>query len=130
MATEILLPQWAMGLMDGSVTHWLKAVGDYVEAGEPLAEVEEAKVTGEVSASVAGYVLKILVQEGATAPVRSPICLIGTKEELQDQSPHESSDCTSSTTLLLRFFACQNAEHSRASVQVTPVARKLAMSNS
>lgn len=132
MATEILLPQWAMGLMEGTVAHWLKAAGDYVEAGEPLAEVEEAKVTGEVSAPAAGYLLKILAQEGETVPVRTPICLIGTKEELQVQAQplQESSQTASPPTAASAAPSPALTKTPEAQPggpkQITPIARKLA----
>ena len=45
MATvEVLLPQWGMGMSEGTITSWLKAVGDQVTEDEPLAEVEAEKV--------------------------------------------------------------------------------------
>ncbi len=84
MATKVLLPQWAMGLQEGLISQWLKSEGDFVEAGEPLVEVDEAKVSGVISAPESGYILKIIVEEGETVPVRTTLCLIGTKEELEE----------------------------------------------
>src|SRR5579864_6535400 len=83
MATEIVLPQWSMGMADGTVVRWLKHEGELVAEGEPLAEVEAAKVTSEVEAEVAGVVVRILVAEGETVPVRTPLCLIGTADEVR-----------------------------------------------
>lgn len=98
MATEIRLPQWAMGLREGTVSHWLKAVGDYVEAGEAVVEVDEAKVTDVIPAPEAGYLLEILVQEGETVPVRTPICLIGSQDELQSEAHPLQATTQSGTT--------------------------------
>jgi len=74
-----------MGLQEGSIAKWLKSEGDYVEAGEPLVEVDEAKVSDVISAPEAGYILNIIVEEGETVPVRTTLCLIGTKEELEER---------------------------------------------
>jgi pyruvate dehydrogenase E2 component (dihydrolipoamide acetyltransferase) len=127
MATEILLPQWAMGLAEGTIVRWLKAKGDFIEEGEPLAEVEEAKVTAEVVASTAGYLLQILVQEGETVPVHTPLCLIGSLEELQAQSQPQTTSQPSieSATPLTDVTEVSKAQHTTP-VQVTSDAQKLA----
>lgn len=74
---EVRLPQWGMGMQDGTLVRWLKREGDPVQQGEPLAEVESAKVTGEVEAPVSGILEKIVVPEDTTVPVRAVICIIG-----------------------------------------------------
>jgi pyruvate dehydrogenase E2 component (dihydrolipoamide acetyltransferase) len=126
MASEIRLPQWAMGLTEGTVSRWLKSIGEFVEAGEPVAEVEEAKVADEVTASTAGYLLQILVQEGETVPVRTPLCLIGSMEELQAQSQLQTTFqpfIESTTTPPITEVPKPQLN---TTVQVTPSARKLA----
>src|SRR5438132_1077303 len=96
MATEIVLPQWSMGMADGTIVRWLKHEGDPVTAGEPLVEVEAAKVTSEVEAEVSGVLVRILVAEGETVPVRTLLCLIGTADEVRASvgPPTESVDST------------------------------------
>ena len=47
MATEVLLPQFGMGMQEGKILRWLKEIGDPVEEGEPLLEIEAEKVTVE-----------------------------------------------------------------------------------
>lgn len=133
MATEIRLPQWAMGLQDGVVSQWLVAAGDKVEAGQNIAEIDEAKVTDVISAPQEGYILKILVPEGKTVPVRTPLCLIGTQEELESQAkaPAESVGSPSKTETAIKTAetaetAPRTKPNSGRPVQVTPIARKLA----
>lgn len=75
---KVLLPQFGMGMQDGEITRWLKAVGDKVEAGEMLLEVEAAKTTVEIPAPGTGTLIEILVQAGDTADVRSHIATIET----------------------------------------------------
>jgi pyruvate dehydrogenase E2 component (dihydrolipoamide acetyltransferase) len=118
-----------MGLQDGTITHWLKSEGDYVEADEPLAEVEEAKVTDVIIAHTTGYLIKILVPEGETVRVRTPLCLIGTLEELQDQGqPLQMFQSTPKSAVAIPQTAIVEEPKAQTggSAQVTPVARKLA----
>jgi pyruvate/2-oxoglutarate dehydrogenase complex dihydrolipoamide acyltransferase (E2) component len=65
-----------MGIEEGTVAKWLKRVGDRVEKGEILVEVETAKALTEVEAPVSGTLLQILVLLGETAPVRTPLAVI------------------------------------------------------
>jgi len=77
MATvKILLPQFGMGMQDGEIIRWLKAVGDHVEAGEPVVEIEAAKTTVEVPSPASGILTEILAQEGETVDVRSHIATL------------------------------------------------------
>ena len=73
---KVLLPQFGMGMQDGEIVRWMKAVGDHVEAGEPLLEVEAAKTTVEVPSPGTGTLVEIVVPEGETAAVRAHIATI------------------------------------------------------
>jgi pyruvate/2-oxoglutarate dehydrogenase complex dihydrolipoamide acyltransferase (E2) component len=76
MATSVILPQWGMGIEEGTVTRWLKTVGDRVEQGEPLVEIETAKATQEVESPASGTLTKIMLGEGETAAVNTEIAVI------------------------------------------------------
>ena len=76
MATEILLPQWGMEMQDGTIVKWLKREGDPIQEGEPLVEVETAKLETEMESTASGVVAQILVQEGATVPIRTVLAII------------------------------------------------------
>jgi len=76
MTVEVKLPQWGMAMQDADVVHWLKAEGDTVAAGEPLVEVESAKVSDTVKAPVAGRLVRIVAAEGATVEVAQTIAEI------------------------------------------------------
>jgi len=123
MATEIVLPQWSMGMADGTIVRWLKHEGDTVTEGEPLVEVEAAKVTSEVEAEVSGVLARILVAEGETVPVRTPLCLIGTADEVRASAgaPTEPVESATVASTLVTPEAS-----SQSTVQVTPVARRMA----
>jgi 2-oxoglutarate dehydrogenase E2 component (dihydrolipoamide succinyltransferase) len=70
------MPQWGMGMTEGTITRWLKAEGETVDFDEPLVEVETAKAEGEITAPVTGKLTKILVQEDETVPVQELLALI------------------------------------------------------
>lgn len=73
---DVLLPQWGMGMSEGTITTWLKAVGDTVTEDEPLAEVEAEKVEETLESPATGTLVEIVVQEGETVEVRSVVARI------------------------------------------------------
>lgn len=73
---KVLLPQWGMGMNEGTLVKWLKAVGDSVVEDEPIAEVESEKATNIIESPGAGVLSEILVPEGATVEVRTPVAII------------------------------------------------------
>ena len=75
---EVLLPQWGMGMSEGTITTWLKAVGDTVAEDEPLAEVEAEKVEETLESPAAGTLTEIVVPEGETVEVRTVVAYIET----------------------------------------------------
>ena len=75
--TEMMLPQFGMGMADGTIIAWHKAVGDVIRQGEPLCDVEAAKTTVEVVAPCDGILQKIVVPAGSNALVNSVIAIIG-----------------------------------------------------
>jgi pyruvate dehydrogenase E2 component (dihydrolipoyllysine-residue acetyltransferase) len=77
MATEVVLPKLGLTQDEGTIVRWIKPEGSRVAKGEPLFEVLTDKATIEVEAPASGVLLRILVPEGATAPVATPIALIG-----------------------------------------------------
>jgi pyruvate/2-oxoglutarate dehydrogenase complex dihydrolipoamide acyltransferase (E2) component len=78
MKVEVLLPQWGMGMSEGTVTTWLKKVGDTVSEDEPIAEIEAEKATQELESPATGILAEILVQEGEDAAVRTVLAMIET----------------------------------------------------
>ena len=76
MATEILLPQWGMEMQDGTVVKWLKQEGDTVQEGEPIVEVETAKIQTELESSASGVLVHIMVAEGTIVPIRALLAIV------------------------------------------------------
>jgi pyruvate/2-oxoglutarate dehydrogenase complex dihydrolipoamide acyltransferase (E2) component len=73
---KVLLPQFGMGMQEGEIVRWLKQVGEHVDAGELLVEIEAAKTTVEVPSPGAGTLVEIIVPEGESADVRAHIATI------------------------------------------------------
>ncbi|MQB00592.1 MAG: dihydrolipoyllysine-residue succinyltransferase [Actinobacteria bacterium] len=77
MATEIKMPQLGESVVEGTITKWLKQEGDTIEEDELLVEISTDKVDSEVPSSTAGTLQKILVPEGETVKVGTPIAMVG-----------------------------------------------------
>ncbi|QAY71335.1 2-oxoglutarate dehydrogenase, E2 component, dihydrolipoamide succinyltransferase [Xylanimonas protaetiae] len=75
--TEVTLPALGESVTEGTVTRWLKAVGDSVEVDEPLLEVSTDKVDTEIPSPVAGTVQQILVNEDDTVAVGAVLAIVG-----------------------------------------------------
>ncbi len=76
-ATEVVMPQMGESITEGTVSKWLKAVGDKIEKDEPLLEISTDKVDAEVPSPTAGVLLEIRANEGETVEVGSIVGLVG-----------------------------------------------------
>ncbi|HON74531.1 MAG TPA: 2-oxoglutarate dehydrogenase, E2 component, dihydrolipoamide succinyltransferase, partial [Dermatophilaceae bacterium] len=77
MSERVTMPALGESVTEGTVTRWLKQVGDAVRVDEPLLEVSTDKVDTEVPSPVSGTLQEILVPVDATVPVGSDLCVIG-----------------------------------------------------
>ncbi|BBC37105.1 Dihydrolipoamide acetyltransferase component of pyruvate dehydrogenase complex [Streptomyces graminofaciens] len=75
--TDVVLPALGESVTEGTVTRWLKEVGESVEADEPLLEVSTDKVDTEIPAPTSGVLLEIVVAEDETAEVGAKLAVIG-----------------------------------------------------
>jgi 2-oxoglutarate dehydrogenase E2 component (dihydrolipoamide succinyltransferase) len=80
MSERVTMPALGESVTEGTVTRWLKNVGDRVEVDEPLLEVSTDKVDTEIPSPVAGTLQEILVQEDDTVPVGADLAVIGEGE--------------------------------------------------
>ncbi len=76
-AEEVVMPQMGESITEGTVSKWLKAVGDDIEKDEPLLEISTDKVDAEVPSPVGGKLLSINVEEGQTVEVGAVVALVG-----------------------------------------------------
>ena len=66
---DVLMPQMGESIAEGTLSKWLKKLGDEVKRDEPLFEISTDKVDAEIPAPTAGVLAEIKVQEGQTVPV-------------------------------------------------------------
>lgn len=81
MAEKVIMPKAGMSMETGTIIKWLKEVGDKVEYGEPILEIETDKTSMQVEAMNDGYLLSKLYEAGAEVPVVTTIGYIGEKGE-------------------------------------------------
>ena len=81
MSTPVKLPELGESVTEGTITRWLKSVGDTVEVDEPLLEVSTDKVDTEIPSPVAGTLLEIKAEEDETVEVGAELCIVGDEGE-------------------------------------------------
>ena len=87
MSESVKMPALGESVTEGTVSSWLKAVGDTVEVDEPLLEVATDKVDTEVPSPVAGTILEIRVPEDETVEVGTVLAVIGQPSEAATPAP-------------------------------------------
>src|SRR3954471_22766589 len=97
MSTPVKLPELGESVTEGTVTRWLKQVGDTVEVDEPLLEVSTDKVDTEIPSPVAGTLLEIKAEEDETVEVGAALCTIGDEGEGGGSDSDADSDSESDT---------------------------------
>jgi 2-oxoglutarate dehydrogenase E2 component (dihydrolipoamide succinyltransferase) len=76
MPSNVIMPQMGESIFEGTITRWLKNVGDRVERDEPLFEISTDKVDSEIPASASGILREILFQEGETVEINTVVAVI------------------------------------------------------
>src|SRR5207302_5411211 len=77
---DVLMPQMGESIAEGTVSKWLKKLGDPVKRDEPLFEISTDKVDAEIPSPTAGVLAEIKVQEGQTVPVQTLVAVIETEK--------------------------------------------------
>lgn len=98
MATVIEMPKLSDTMEDGTIANWLKTIGDYVDEGEALVEIETDKATMEYQSPEEGYLLHIALQTGETANLNAPLAVLGDKDEQLDLDTLFNKKTTSQPT--------------------------------
>ncbi|MGD9629347.1 MAG: 2-oxoglutarate dehydrogenase, E2 component, dihydrolipoamide succinyltransferase [Pyrinomonadaceae bacterium] len=94
MSVEVVMPQMGESITEGTVSKWLKAVGDKIEKDEAILEISTDKVDAEVPSPSAGTLLEIRHQEGETVEVGTVLAMIGAEGEVASASPESQSPKT------------------------------------
>ncbi len=84
MAETISMPKLGFDMAEGLLVRWVKQVGETINKGDVLAEIETDKATVEVESSASGVVLQLIVDQGTMVPVNAPIAIVGAAGEKVD----------------------------------------------
>src|SRR2546425_2201014 len=85
--TDVIMPQMGESIAEGTVTKWMKNVGDKVQRDEPLFEISTDKVDAEIPAPASGILKEIRVQPGATVPINTVVGVIAAEGEAVAGAP-------------------------------------------
>ena len=120
--TELILPKMGESVHEATITKWLKAVGDRIEADESVVEIATDKVDSEIPSPVSGVLAKIMCKEGDTIKVGSVIALIKSEIENKDEKHVEMKHATS-----LHSPAFKIKKSSPSGRFYSPLVRKIAL---
>ncbi len=89
MTTEVVMPQMGESIAEGTITKWLKQVGDRVERDEPLFEISTDKVDAEIPSPAAGTLTEIRFKEGETVEINTTVAVLdgGAAGAAKDAAP-------------------------------------------
>ena len=90
MAETISMPKLGFDMAEGLLVRWVKQVGETINKGDVLAEIETDKATVEVESSASGVVLQLIVDQGTMVPVNAPIAVVGQAGEVVSEQKAES----------------------------------------
>jgi pyruvate dehydrogenase E2 component (dihydrolipoyllysine-residue acetyltransferase) len=94
---EVSMPRLSDTMQEGTISHWIKKIGDEIKKGDILAEVETDKANMEVESYDTGILEKILVQEGETAPIGHAIAIIGSGQGASAADTQQKAQPTQAT---------------------------------
>ncbi|MBK3572203.1 biotin/lipoyl-containing protein, partial [Streptomyces sp. MBT62] len=124
--TDVVLPALGESVTEGTVTRWLKQVGEEVAEDEPLLEVSTDKVDTEIPSPVAGVLLEILVGEDETAEVGARLAVVGAAGAAPAAAPAPAAPAPAPVAAAPAPAAAQATDDG---AYVTPLVRKLAAEN-
>src|SRR6266545_1405461 len=96
MATDIVMPRLSDSMEEGTILRWMKSVGDEVERGEELVEIETDKANMVYEAPDGGTLIEVVADEGETLPIGQVIARVGEPGAEENRTPAaEPSDAAS-----------------------------------
>src|ERR1044071_9946194 len=76
LSTEVVMPQMGESIAEGTITKWLKKIGDHVDRDEPLFEISTDKVDAEIPSPAAGTLTEIRFKEGDTVEINTTVAVL------------------------------------------------------
>ncbi|HKV74970.1 MAG TPA: biotin/lipoyl-containing protein, partial [Gemmatimonadales bacterium] len=84
---DVIMPQMGESITEGTLSRWIKKVGEEVKRDEPIFEISTDKVDAEIPAPSAGTLAEVLVQEGQTVAVQTVVARIETEKGAAASAP-------------------------------------------
>ncbi|MBS1803817.1 MAG: 2-oxoglutarate dehydrogenase, E2 component, dihydrolipoamide succinyltransferase [Acidobacteria bacterium] len=91
MPTPVIMPQMGESIVEGTITKWLKQIGDSVEKDEPLFEISTDKVDAEIPSPISGILTEIKFPEGATVGINTVVAMLGENGSAVAQQTNSTS---------------------------------------
>jgi pyruvate dehydrogenase E2 component (dihydrolipoamide acetyltransferase) len=135
MAETISMPKLGFDMAEGLLVRWVKQVGETINKGDVLAEIETDKATVEVESSASGVVLQLIAEQGTMVPVNAPIAIVGAEGEKVDapaaspskvESQKSEEKSTPPTQPTADSVTQASASADGEPVKASPLARKIA----
>jgi pyruvate dehydrogenase E2 component (dihydrolipoamide acetyltransferase) len=125
--TDVPMPQMGESITEGTITKWLKKVGDTVARDEPLFEISTDKVDAEIPSPVAGVLTEIKVAEGATVQINTVVAVIGGANSAAAAAPAPTVAAPAAATPALASASASASEGER--LRSSPLVKKIAKDN-
>ncbi|MBI5354188.1 MAG: 2-oxo acid dehydrogenase subunit E2 [Chloroflexi bacterium] len=137
MAETINMPKLGFDMAEGLLVRWVRQVGENINKGDVLAEIETDKATVEVESSASGVVLQLIVDQGTMVPVNAPIAVIGNVGEKVDVkstadsgpktvTPQAQPTVDSAPSKIASSESSSTVHSQSSSLKASPLAKKVA----
>ncbi len=128
-ATDVVMPQMGESIFEGTITKWLKQVGDKVERDEPLFEISTDKVDAEIPSPAAGTLTEIKVPAGTTVQINTVVAVLGGAVGAAAAAPTEAPKAAAPAAQAQATPEAQPSAGTAEHVRSSPLVRKMAKEN-
>lgn len=119
---DVSMPGLGLSIAEGTITRWLKQIGDWVEADESLFEISTDKIDCEIPSPAAGFLTEVRFAEGTTVPVNTVLAVIADEPPAQTEMRSPNSN-----DLLAEYFAVLGVPPTATEQEIKTAYRDLAM---
>ena len=130
MANAIAMPQIGLTMTEGTITAWLKKVGDTVKKGEPLVEIDIDKLNDTLKSEADGVLISIIAKEGSVVPVKGILGYIGEAGEKAPDAALPAQEVAAPAAVEApKVVAAPQPTVSGGRIKISPLAKKTAIKN-
>jgi len=131
MAETINMPKLGFDMAEGLLVRWVRQVGENINKGDVLAEIETDKATVEVESSASGVVLQLIVDQGTMVPVNAPIAIVGKAGEVVQKAEGgkqqaDEKPALQSAPMVASVSSSIPSSETSSALKASPLAKKIA----